>query len=75
MATVGVKGLNADEWWSVVVGGYQMVDLKKTEDRLRRHVGRFRCFLLFAVVMIVLLCVIIIVMAEKFPAAVPPREQ
>jgi len=52
-----------------------MVDLKKTEDRLQRHVGRFRCFLLFAVVVIVLLCAIIIVMAEKFPAAVPPREQ
>jgi len=52
----------------------QVLQLKDTEDRLRQHIRGFKCFQLFVVIAIVLLCVVIILMADKFPAAVSPNE-
>jgi len=52
----------------------QVLQLKNTEDRLRKHIKGFKYFQLFVVIAIVLLCVIVIIMADKFPAAVPPSE-
>jgi len=52
----------------------QLLRLHNTEQMLQRHISFFKYCMLFIISVILLLAVVVIIMAVKFPAAVAPSE-